>query len=320
VHKRLFNEAVIRLTLTPEGPILIKAGEGEADPTRPDMNFVRTAREGRDTVYLPGSSLKGVLRAHSERLARTVETEERRRRGARLLACDPLADNSCGRRLEREGRDWSGARKHRESCFVCRLFGNNGLGSHFRTADAYPDGSPRTEERNGVAIDRIYGSVAVGPFNYETVTGGEFRTALYLRNFTVSQVGLLALTLRDLEAGRVRLGFGKSRGLGVVTCRVDALTLRYPLLDLQDGSLRLPGGEPLDAGSLYGVGRFVPASEGYGYPASDEIPLPQGYHYEPDGWLGAEVQAPAAERGGVEWQALGRACVPHWKAVVEDVS
>lgn len=310
MHKRLFNEAVIKLTISPAGPILIKAGEEPADPTKPDMSFVRTVHKGRETLYLPGSSLKGVLRAHCERLARTVQ-------GNKRLACDPLGDDSCSKRLE--GKEWSTARKHNESCFLCQLFGNTSLASHFRIADAYPvnPDAVRREERNGVAIDRIFGSVAVGPFNYETVTAGEFQTTLHLKNFTLAQLGLLALALRDLQAERVRLGFAKSRGLGVVTAKVTEWTLRYPLCELDGEQLRLLGGKELDKSKLYGVGAFVVENEGYGYPKSDEVELPTGYRYTADKLLGVEINAPR-EGDEANWQPLGRACVAKWKAVVED--
>jgi CRISPR/Cas system CSM-associated protein Csm3 (group 7 of RAMP superfamily) len=46
------------------------------------------------------------------------------------------------------------------------MFGNTSLASRVRIEDAYPDRDkpkPKLEERNGVAIDRVFGSVAVGP-------------------------------------------------------------------------------------------------------------------------------------------------------------
>src|SRR5205085_2251689 len=246
MHSRVYSELTIRLTITPVGPVLIKSGDEASDPRRPDMSFVRTFSGGRRTVYLPGSSLKGVLRSHCERLARTADTDERRRRNHdRPLACNPLSDEeSCGGYIRREikkekVKDWPGARKHAESCFLCRMFGNTSIASHFQITDAHPAGDCRTEERNGVAIDRVYGSVAVGPFNYETVTEGEFRTTLRLKNFTLSQTGLLLLALRDLSLERIRLGFAKSRGLGLVSARVDELTLGFPLCDLNAGALRV---------------------------------------------------------------------------------
>lgn len=327
MHSRVYNELTIHLTITPAGPVLVKSGEEASDPRRPDMSFVRTFSGGRRTVYLPGSSLKGVLRSHCERLARTVDTNERRRRNHdRPLACNPLSDEeSCGGHIRREMKkervkDWPGARKHAESCFLCRMFGNTSLASHFQITDAHPSGDCRTEERNGVAIDRVYGSVAVGPFNYETVTEGEFRTTLRLKNFTLSQTGLLLLALRDLSMERVRLGFAKSRGLGLVGARVEELTLGYPLCDLDGGKLEmLGGGEPLSASNLYGVGHFVGEGEGYGYPKPDEVELPAGYEYSADEWMGVELRAPGLREGGADWKPLGQKCVPRWRAEVENV-
>jgi CRISPR-associated RAMP protein (TIGR02581 family) len=326
MHSRVYNEAAIQLSISPVGPILIKASDN-TDPTKPDMSFVRTFRNGQETVYLPGSSLKGVLRAHCERLARTVDSRRRQERHqGKPLTCDPLNErSSCSGRLRENGKEWSGARKHMESCFLCRMFGNSGLASHFRITDAYPLREPqlRTEERNSVAIDRVYGSAIHGAlFNYETVTAGSFQTKLYLKNFTLAQLGLLSLALRDLSLERVRLGFAKSRGLGLVSARIDSLTLRYPLCNLEGEKLCTLGSGERGADRLYGVGAFIKESadarDEYGYPAEDEVALPPGYSYASDGWMGTEISAPGLDEGSVDWQPLGRACVPKWKDEVED--
>jgi CRISPR-associated RAMP protein (TIGR02581 family) len=314
MHKSLFNEAIIKLTIEPAGPILIKAGEGASDPTKPDMSFVRTMRNGKETVYLPGSSLKGVLRAHCERLARTVQ-------GSRVLACNPLAGDACGEKLK--DKKLPATKVHADSCFLCRLFGNTNLASHFRISDAYPTTECRTEERNGVAIDRVFGSVAVGPFNYETVTSGQFQTTLYIKNFTLAQLGLLSLTLRDLAAERVRLGFGKSRGLGAVTARVDELTLRYPSCVINADQLQmLDGRNVTGSDKLAGVGRFIEAlhidggAGSYGYDKNDEAALPDDHGYLPNDWEELEVRAPQAD-GKAQWEHLGRVCAARWKAEVQ---
>ena len=72
MHRQVVNGALLDLALWPDGPLLIKAADSGADPTRPDMEFVRTHRPDGESFYLPGSSLKGALRAHCERIARTV--------------------------------------------------------------------------------------------------------------------------------------------------------------------------------------------------------------------------------------------------------
>jgi CRISPR-associated RAMP protein (TIGR02581 family) len=308
MHKRLVNEAMLELTIEPAGPILIKAGKTGADPTRPNMEFVRTWRDGEPVVYLPGPSLKGVLRAHCERIARTVEREGQR------LACDPLhPKQSCSARLEKE--TLTGPKAHKKSCFICQIFGNTSLAGHLRPADAYPvdPGKVRVEERDGVAIDRVFGSVAVGPFQLEVVTEGQFKTQIHIKNFSLAQLGLLALALRDLKLGRVRVGFGKSRGLGRVTLTFNRLVLRYPMAEITDGKVGLPGRDPVaGVGQLAGVGLFLPDSTDYGYPTETErIDLPNGLEMTTSEW--SEVELEVGDEGDIE--DLWRACVPAWRAV-----
>jgi len=310
MHKRLYNEAIIQLTISPDGPILIKAGEKGADPTLPDMEFVRTYHDGRDTIYLPGSSLKGVLRAHCERIARTV--------GGEWLACDPLdSRKSCSAKLERKAQN--GAEAYRQSCFICQLFGNTSLASHLRITDGYPADPEKVqlEERNGVAIDRVFGSVAVGPFNYEVCTEGDFQTTIHIKNFTVAQLGLLALTLRDLGAGRVGVGFAKSRGLGRVKARLDSLAVRYPTSQRQSNAIAVLGiGREVGQGDqILGLGRFLSDDErkDYGCPAGDWAPLPQGLGYGENEWGELELSLDAPEA----IKAVFRNCVSQWREVAK---
>ena len=77
MHKRLVNQCTIDFSLIPCSPILIKSGREGADPTKPDMEFVETYHGGGRSVYLPGSSLKGAIRAHAERIVRTVGRDNR---------------------------------------------------------------------------------------------------------------------------------------------------------------------------------------------------------------------------------------------------
>jgi len=300
---------VIRLTIQPDGPILIKAGETGADPTRPDMEFVRTWRNGERVVYLPGSSLKGVLRAHCERIVRTVDSgnDEQRPR-----ACDPLGKRSCSERLGRI-KGLASERAYSDSCFICQLFGNQVLAGRLRTSDAYPTGPIHTEQRDGVAIDRVFGAVAHGPFQYETVSSGVFQTTLTLRNFTLAQLGLLGLALRDLRRGQIGVGFGKSRGLGHVTADFEQLIIRYPACDVRDNTLYLLGRATAvaPANTLPGAGVFVPAGSAYGVSANDALTLPDGMRIEPNEWQEATL---ALQGAAVE--QLWREAVPYWRTAM----
>jgi len=311
MHKQLVNEASFKFVIEPDGPILIKAGESGADPTRPDMEFVRTRWPGSEEpdVYLPGSSLKGVIRAHCERIVRTVGSERPREDG--LWNCDPLhSQGSCSRKLESKRDKWSGSKLYRQSCFACRIFGNTVIAGHMRITDAYPQGMVRIEERNGVAIDRIFGSVAVGPFKLEVVTQGEFEASLLVRNFTLAQLGLLALALRDLKLGRVGVGFGKSRGLGRVKARFTEFGVRYPTATLRNGNLALPRskGRICGVGELAGVGCF-PNTNGYGFPADDMAALPNGLALGADEW--GEVGLLLTDEADIEC-VWAETCVLAW--------
>ena len=333
MHKATYLEGTLHLTIRPDGPILIKAGEsGGADPTLPDMEFVRTRRNGAPQVYLPGPSLKGVVRAHCERICRTLDGP------GRDPACDnpPLADNPLGKgeRYEGEadlayssGRYVESIREtikgdpqrtaiiYRRSALTAQIFGSTALAGRVRFADAYPSGDVTIEERNGVAIDRVYGSVAVGPFDYETVVAGEFKTSIAFRNLTLAQLGLLGLALRDLAAGRVAIGFGKSRGLGRVTLDMTALEVRYPACTLRDGQLQVLGdGRAVAAETLAGVGALSKDQAAYRLPEDDTATLPAGLVYAEDTERGMGVLLKA--EGDVQVRALFAACMPAWKAQV----
>src|SRR2546423_7167729 len=64
--RKILNEARFPLLITTTGPLLIKSGY----PTLsgPDMTPVLTWRNGKQEVFLPGSSLKGVFRSHLEKI------------------------------------------------------------------------------------------------------------------------------------------------------------------------------------------------------------------------------------------------------------
>ena len=91
-------------------------GRKAKDKTELDMQFVRTRRNGQDEPYLPGSSLKGVLRSRCEQLAVTfgkkpicnIFDEE-----------DGSGERSCTKRVEA----LSPGDRYTTACPICKLFG-----------------------------------------------------------------------------------------------------------------------------------------------------------------------------------------------------
>jgi CRISPR/Cas system CSM-associated protein Csm3 (group 7 of RAMP superfamily) len=300
MHKRLVNHCTIELSLIPDGPILVKSGKEGADPTKPDMEFVETYHAGGRTIYLPGSGLKGAIRAHSERIVRTVGRDTRDANDLNALwANDPLHDSYDY--LKEDDVKNDSQKIHKRSSFTDRLFGNTSIASRLRIEDAYPVGAVKLEERNGAAIDRVFGSVAVGPFNYQVCTSGEFATKIHLKNFTLGQLGLLGLVLRDLNDGWFGIGFAKSRGLGTMTVQFAQATVQYPGCVLTDErQIQQLGSSQIWHGTtLLGAGEFLDAIERrkYGFPGSDSqtgIPVaPQAMEYGMGvelRWTGEEVK------------------------------
>jgi CRISPR-associated RAMP protein (TIGR02581 family) len=297
--KQLVNECLIELVIRPDGPILIKSGIETV--SGPDMSFVRTWRNGEEQVFLPGSSLKGVLRSHAERITRTFDESK---------ACDPFGDNFCGARFEsqKKQRGGKGPENHevyRNSCPICLLFGSTWYGGRLATADAYAEDTPRREQRDGVGIDRFTGGSSRGAkFELEVVTSGEFATSLHLRNFELWQLGLVGFLLQDLKDGLIRVGMGKSRGLGKVSGEVTGVRLDFlgpQAPDLTNGSL-----------TLKGVGEMVPeemAGE-YGMTRPDELPVPFAGQWQ--GGPGRLRKTALFPGDTFPWQAVG----PRWVSYV----
>jgi len=135
----------------------------------------------------------------------------------------------------------SGPEVYKAACYTCCIFGNTGLAARIRFGDFYPNGDPETEVRYGIAIDRVTGAVAHGPFQLEIVTAGEFIGTITLRNFTLGQLGLISAAVLAMADGLVPMGHAKSRGLGRVNIPFSKAVFRY----LKDPGKRLLGVEAL---------------------------------------------------------------------------
>lgn len=276
MHKQYLNHCTIEITLEPDTPLLIKSGEEGADPTKPDMEFVDTFYQGNQTIYLPGSSLKGSIRAHAERIVRTIGGEQKPTNDDQLWANDPINDNY--QYLEKVKSHPKAL--YKKSSFTDQMFGNTYVASRVRIEDAYPvePTQIKVEERNGVAIDRVFGSSMRGAlFNYQVCTGGQFKTRIHLKNFTLAQLGLIGLVLRDLNEGWFNIGFAKSRGMGSVTVTLNQATVQYPSCMIENDQIRnLKNNQTWSANTLLGVGQFVTPQEccEYGFPQEEKVEIP----------------------------------------------
>ena len=224
-------QADAAIEIEPVDPVLVKSGYAALDGT--DMAPVSTFRNGERVYYLPGTSLKGVLRSHLERIARTLQPGS---------VCLPYHDSrrnipvpveaeqesyGCG---YRSGERNDAAAAYADSCAACRLFGSLKFAGRFSIGDAYPlpDHQPIVESRNGVGIDRFTGGTVRGVlFDLQALVGGRFAANIRLTNFELWQLAGLKLLLDDLADELIAVGSGRSRGLGRVRGAVKSFRLTY---------------------------------------------------------------------------------------------
>jgi CRISPR-associated protein Csm3 len=182
-------------------------------PAGSDLPVIKTP-EG--VPFIPGSSLKGVVRTYVERVLRTLDGMNTQHPGQRLWACDPLdEDRRCvtGAQkkalFEQAGEDDARFTEliWQRSCTACRLFGSPWLASRVAFQDAMLANRESllrlTEVRDGVGIDRDLGSAKTGiKYDFETVpAGAEFGITIVVENAEEWEVGLLLLALEAMREG-----------------------------------------------------------------------------------------------------------------------
>lgn len=304
--KKNLSEMIIQFDITPTGPILVKSGiEGGADPTIPDMNFVRTIHPdtGDNTVYLPGSSLKGVFRSYAEKIANTVD----------LKIKDVVAEPNAYENLKKES-DNKDNEIYKGSDCIAKLFGSQILASRIKFKDAFPECKIEPEHRTNVSINRTLGSVQAGPFNMEVVTKGNFKVKISVRNFELWQVGLLGLILRDLSNGQIKIGYAKTRGLGDVKIALAQIeidiTYSKPNYDPKAFN------ESIGKGEVLGLDRLLKEkeAESYGVKRFDDLNIIVETKDE-DGW-GTNLNQKI--RGNDVVNLLRKCVEKHWAKYVEE--
>ncbi len=195
-------------------------------PAGSDLPVIKTP-EG--VPFIPGSSLKGVVRAYLERVLRTMDELNVQYQGQRLWACNPLADEERCISSKRKREFLEQAREDdvkfteliwQNSCTACRLFGSPWLASRVSFQDAMlvnRDSLLRlTEIRDGVGIDRDLGSAKRGvKYDFETVpAGAEFGITILVENAEEWEIGLLLLALEAMKKGELPVGGKTTRGPG----------------------------------------------------------------------------------------------------------
>jgi CRISPR-associated RAMP protein (TIGR02581 family) len=209
----------------------VRVGAGRAFP--PVGTDLPVVRDALGAPYIPGSSLKGSLRAEIERFVRAVRPRRAcnpTRPAERCVTPDRLAALERTAAEQPASDDALTPALLGETCWVCRLFGAPWLASRVQVADLPIDEATwggHFQLRDGVAIDRDTETARVGlKYDYEVVpAGAEFHCRLRADTDHPPLLGMLALGVRALETGQLAIGGGRSRGLGRVQLVVERRVL-----------------------------------------------------------------------------------------------
>jgi len=207
-----------------------------------DMAVVRR-RAGQP--YVPGSSLRGVLRSAVERTLATLEP------GRGCMLFDKASHDYCptvresarlkiqalvdSNRLDDARQTLLGDRQAEgQLCDICRLFGSPFVASKLKFSDLPAVGNPGANTRHGVGIDRDTGAARENiKFELEVVEGSSaglaFSFALMGENLQRVPAGnpdfaLLGLALKSISQG---LTVGGKTGSGLGSCRLQIEKVRY---------------------------------------------------------------------------------------------
>ena len=204
---RLDNRYRFEATTVAETALRVGAGK-QLDITATDLPVLRDAR---GLPYLPGSSLKGVLRAGLSAVLAGFDP---------ALACDPATAPCLGERRRKTSIALSDVLA--ESCVVCGLFGSVHLAGRVFVHDAPLVGalvdrpSLAAEVRDGVGLDRDLGTAAQGvKYDIERVpAGARFGLAVTIENVDRGRLALVLDALDRLGRGDFLVGGSTRRGLG----------------------------------------------------------------------------------------------------------
>jgi CRISPR/Cas system CSM-associated protein Csm3 (group 7 of RAMP superfamily) len=242
MHRHYAGSCTLRLRIMPLGGWMVR---GLPDPNS-ERQVLQPLFDAHGLPYLPASSLKGVLRSTAERILRSVDPQ-------RPDSLIPLADNPFIDRAGLSAEDYSKHLATRPRANISdsellewhaanqitpptpiypalsaasQLFGATVHGGMVTLDEAHAP--KQLVRRSHVAIDRFSGGVGEGPFLEDLQAPSiPLETTLTITNFALYQLGLLAITLQELNRGYVGIGGGTRKGQGQVQIRVTDMHFRY---------------------------------------------------------------------------------------------
>jgi CRISPR-associated RAMP protein (TIGR02581 family) len=193
-----------------EEPLSIGAGRGALIGSI-DNPIVRM----NDLPYIPGSSIKGVLRSEAERYAKA--------RG--WPVCDVVSNPNYEMEMKKQ------LKEKYEPCIVCRIFGGTTIASHITVLNASLTGKGKVEIRTCVAICRITGGQHPGKlFDVEYIAPyNRFKWGLIIEGYDIvrgngDEVDLINYLIKKFISDGFWIGGRRSIGHGLVKMNIKKVT------------------------------------------------------------------------------------------------
>ena len=222
-HIPVLRKTEISFKIVAVEPLRIGAQREVAGIT--DLPVVRITKDGERVPFIPGSSLKGVLRTVGEGLWSSVIGKYVHEENKGNPVCDVLKERLSPNRLVKK------------FCPVCLTYGVPGLMSKVLVGDFFP-----LNYSIGVvtqaSIHRKKGT-AQNPRQIEYVEpGSTFSGKLVMTNAPNWMIALVLASLYLIDNGFVKLGGNKSRGFGTVKIEdLQVKSTNLEPLDIYDSKL-----------------------------------------------------------------------------------
>lgn len=218
---KLKNMYIFRIKLKNITPIHV--GGNSEDSVTSKNPIMRVSENGNP--FIPGSTLKGLMRSASERLAHLFfDREPCYLDGDK--ACAPHKNVKIEEKIkeieQKEDRKISEEKIYNlyydELCPICRTYGGGSIASKVKFEHIVFPANTLTNIREGIQIDRDTGTVKGNRFyNYEYILPNyEFEMVITAENMTEENLKVLALALAQLQGNQIRIGGMLARGLGQI--------------------------------------------------------------------------------------------------------
>jgi len=224
----LYREIVLSVEYTNRSPLGIGSGTAKLPTSPVDLQVITIIKNGEHVPYIPGSSLKGVLRMVSENIVNSLNLHEYKCFMGE--ECKSRYDKLLKKYLKKNLLN-NAKNLLQKYCPVCKVFGSASYSAHLYVHDAYPVNNASRGVKVGIAIDRRSGTAKKGArYTVEYVEpGAVFHGNLVFRNVPNYLIGLVINALDMIDSGYVSIGGFKTRGFGRIKVNykgVDGISLQ----------------------------------------------------------------------------------------------